>query len=45
MKLLQRVADVGVRRRLAKITIECYQMWIEQFLRFGRIEGRWKETA
>src|SRR5438874_2901239 len=45
MKLLERVRDVGIRRRLANVTIECYQMWIEQFLRFSRVEGRWRDPA
>src|SRR2546423_646535 len=43
MRLLQRVADVAMRRHLARVTIECYQMWIEQFLRFSRIEGHWRQ--
>ena len=43
MKLLDRVRDVGLRRHLARVTIECYQMWIEQFLRFCRLDGRWRE--
>ena len=42
MKLLQRVCDVGLRRHLAKVTIECYQLWITQFLRFCRVEGKWR---
>jgi integron integrase len=43
MKLLERVRDVGLRRHLAKVTIECYQMWIEQFLRFCRGDGDWRQ--
>jgi integron integrase len=42
MKLLDRVGDVGLRRHLAKVTIQCYQMWIEQFLRFCRVDERWR---
>src|SRR5437870_1186867 len=42
MKLLQRVRDVGLCRRLAKSTIECYQSWIGEFLRFSRVPGRWR---
>ncbi len=34
MKLLERVAAVGMRRHLARNTIECYQRWIEAFLRY-----------
>ncbi len=45
MKLLERVCNVGIRRHLAKGTIECYQMWIEQFLRFCRVEECWREPA
>jgi integron integrase len=43
LKLLQRVHDVGVRRHLARVTIQCYQMWIADFLRFARTAGRWRE--
>jgi integron integrase len=32
MKLLERVEEVGKRRRLSPLTIECYQRWIKQFL-------------
>jgi site-specific recombinase XerD len=42
MKLLERVRDVGVRRRLAESTIDCYQSWILDFLRFCRQGGRWR---
>ncbi len=34
MKLLDRVHAVGMRRRLSPLTIECYQRWIYQFLRY-----------
>ena len=42
MKLLERVAAVAVRRRLAKSTIACYSDWIVQFLRFSRAGDRWR---
>ncbi|MGH7213379.1 MAG: integron integrase [Tepidisphaeraceae bacterium] len=42
MKILQRVADVGLRRHLAKSTIEHYQRWIADFLRFSRVNGTWR---
>jgi hypothetical protein len=45
MKLLDRVRDVGLRRRLARSTIACYQSWITEFLRFSRLEGRWRMPA
>jgi hypothetical protein len=43
MKLLDRVRDVGLRRRLARSTIACYQSWISEYLRFSRVApGRWR---
>ena len=42
MKLLDRVSDVGLRRHLAKVTIECCRVWIERFRRFCRGEGDWR---
>jgi integron integrase len=42
MPLLQRVADVALRRRLARSTVECYQAWISDFLRLSRRDGRWR---
>jgi hypothetical protein len=45
MKLLERVGDVGLRRRLAASTIACYQSWIAEFLRFSRAQGRWRTPA
>jgi site-specific recombinase XerD len=36
MKLMQRVADVAGRRRLARNTIHAYSNWIQDFLRFCR---------
>jgi integron integrase len=32
-----------MRRHLAAVTIQCYQMWIEKFLRFCRVDGRWRD--
>jgi hypothetical protein len=45
MKLLQRVRDVGLRRHLSKGTIQCYQLWIGQFLRFSRVDGNWRHPG
>ena len=45
MKVLQRVADVGVRRHLARSTIERYRQWVADFLRFSRVGGRWRSPA
>ena len=42
MKLLERVRDVAARRRLARATRECYQYWIVEFLRFSRVDQRWR---
>jgi hypothetical protein len=42
MRLLDRVGDVGLRRRLARSTVACYQSWIGQFPRFSRVQGRWR---
>jgi len=42
MKILQRVADVGLRRHLARSTVEHYQNWITDFLRFSRVNGVWR---
>src|SRR5437588_12979114 len=42
MKLMDRVRDVAVRRHLAAATIECYGAWIDEFLRFSRVDGRWR---
>jgi integron integrase len=42
MKLLDRIRDVASRRRLAASTIQCYQAWITDFLRFSREGDRWR---
>ncbi len=42
MKLMQRIETVGRRLRLADASIECYARWIEQFLRFCRVDGKWR---
>ncbi len=42
MGILERLEAVGRRRRLADNTIVCYRRWVEQFLRFARVEGRWR---
>ena len=43
MKLLARLRDVAVRRHLATATIECYQAWVADFLRFSRdAQGVWR---
>jgi integron integrase len=42
MKLLQRMRDVGLRRRLSDSTIDCYQSWVRQFLYFCRDGDEWR---
>jgi integron integrase len=42
MNLLARVRDVAMRRHLATSTIDCYQAWIGDFLRFCRVNGTWR---
>jgi integron integrase len=37
--------DVGLRRHLSPHTIECYQLWVRQFLRFNRVAGRWRRPG
>lgn len=43
MKLLERVNEVGMRRHLSPLTIECYQRWIKNFLQFSRVNGAWRK--
>ena len=45
MKVLDRIRDVGMRRRLARSTIECYQTWVADFLRFSKLGERWRTPA
>jgi integron integrase len=45
MKLLDRVHEVATRRHLSPLTIECYQRWIRDFLRFSRLKGAWRSPA
>jgi integron integrase len=42
MALLDRIGEVGSRRRLARSTVECYQSWVKDFLRYCRSDGRWR---
>jgi len=45
MKLLDRLCEVATRRRLSPLTVECYQRWVTQFLRFGRVGEQWRTPA
>ena len=42
MRLLERVAMVARRRRLAETTIDCYSVWIRRFLAFHREAQGWR---
>jgi hypothetical protein len=35
MKLLEKLSVVAKQRGMAESTIECYSLWIKQFLRFS----------
>jgi hypothetical protein len=39
VKILHRVAEVAARKHLARSTIECYQSWIAEFLRFSCVDA------
>jgi len=41
MKLLDRVRDVGLRRHLSPLTIECYQRWARAFLLYCAGDIKW----
>jgi hypothetical protein len=46
MKLLERMRNVAMQRRLARATIDCYLEWVESFLRFCRLpDGRLATTG
>lgn len=45
MKLMERMRQVGLRRHLSPLTIECYQRWGREFLRFCKVQGQWREPA
>jgi integron integrase len=40
--LLERLRDVALRRHLAPATIDCYQAWVGDFIRFSREATRWR---
>ena len=42
MKLLQRFRGVCAQRHYSGRTIECYEMWIRQFLSHFRNDGSWR---
>jgi integron integrase len=45
MKVLDRIADVGMVRHLVRSTIACYQSWVAEFLRFSRVQGEWRHPV
>jgi integron integrase len=45
MKLLQRVANVGMRLHYSRNTIVCYQRWVRDFLIFCKGEGAWRRPG
>ena len=45
MKLLERLASVGKRRRLSPLTVECYQRRVRRFLVFHKRGEDWRHPA
>jgi integron integrase len=46
MKLLEKLAVVAKQRGMAESTIECYSLWIRQFLKFSAVaHGGWKHPS
>jgi site-specific recombinase XerD len=42
MRLLEKLSVVAKQRGMAESTIECYSLWIKQFLRFSAMaHGKW----
>lgn len=42
MRVMDAFHRLARLHHLADNTIDCYANWIEDFLRFSRIEGRWR---
>ncbi len=46
MKLLEKLSIVAKQRGLAESTIDCYSLWVKQFLRFSAVaHSGWKHPA
>jgi hypothetical protein len=46
MKLLEKLSAVARQRGMAQSTIDCYSLWIKQFLKFSAVaHGAWKHPA
>lgn len=46
MKLLEKLAVVARQRGMADSTIDCYSLWVQQFLRYSAgAHGEWKHPA
>jgi integrase len=45
VKLLERLATVGKRRRLSPLNVECYQRWVRRFLVYHKRGEDWRHPA
>ncbi len=45
MRLLERIAAVGARRRFSRRTVEVYQVWTVRFLQFHRTDAGWRSPG
>ncbi len=46
MRLLEKLSVVAKQRGMAASTIQCYSLWIKQFLRFSAVaHGGWKHPS
>jgi integron integrase len=46
MRLLEKLSIVAKQRGMAESTIQCYSLWVKQFLRFSAVaHGAWKHPA
>ena len=45
MRVLDRLDEVGVRRRLAATTRACYRHWVKRFLVYSRRGGAWRHPS
>jgi integron integrase len=46
MKLLEKLSAVAKQRGMAQSTIDCYSLWIKQFLKFSKVaHGEWKHPS
>ena len=46
MRLLEKLSVVAKQRGMAESTVDCYSLWIKQFLRFSAVaHGKWKHPC